>query len=35
MVEEVIINLKRVESDYRIDLTEEIEWVRHQAQKGE
>lgn len=33
--EEIIINLKRVEQDYRINLTKEIEWVRNQAQKGE
>lgn len=32
--EEIIINLKRVEKDYRIDLTKEIEWVRNQAKKG-
>ena len=33
--EEIIINLKRVEKDYRIDLTREIEWLRNKAQKGE
>lgn len=33
--EEIIINLKRVEKDYRIDLTREIEWLRNQAKKGE
>ena len=33
--EEIIINLKRVEQDYRIDLTKEMEWVRNQAKKGE
>lgn len=33
--EEIIINLKRVESDYRIDLTKEITWVRNKVQKGE
>lgn len=32
--EEIIINLKRVEHDYRIDLTKEIEWVRNQVKKG-
>ena len=32
--EEIIINLKRVEQDYRINLTKEIEWVRNQVQKG-
>ena len=35
MAEEIIINLKRVEQDYRTDLTKEIEWVRNKAQKGE
>ena len=33
--EEIINNLKRVENDYHIDLTKEIEWVRNKAQKGE
>ena len=33
MAEEIIINLKRVEQDYRIDLTKEIEWVRNQVKK--
>ena len=33
--EKIIINLKRVEKDYRIDLTEEIEWLRNKAQKRE
>ena len=33
--EEIIINLKRVEQDYRIDLTKEIEWARNQVKKGE
>ena len=32
--EEIIINLKRVEHDYRINLTKEIEWVRNQVKKG-
>ena len=32
--EEIIINLKRIESDYRINLTKEIEWVRNQVKKG-
>ena len=31
--EEIIINLKRVEQDYRIDLTKEMEWVRNQVKK--
>ena len=33
--EEIIINLKRVEQDYHIDLTKEIEWVRNKVKKGE
>lgn len=33
--EEIIINLKRVEKDYRIDLTKEIEWLRSKVKKGE
>lgn len=33
--EEIIINLKRVEKDYRIDLTKEITWVRNKVKKGE
>ena len=33
--EEIIINLKRVEKDYRIDLTKEITWVSNKVQKGE
>ena len=35
VAEEIIINLKRVEKDYRINLTKEIEWVRNQVKKGE
>lgn len=35
MVEEIIINLKRVENDYRIDLTREIEWLRNLVKIGE
>ena len=35
IAEEIIINLKRVEKDYRIDLTKEITWVRNKVQKGE
>ena len=35
IAEEIIINLKRVEQDYRIDLTKEIGWVRNQVKKGE
>ena len=31
--EEIIINLKRVENDYRIDLTKEIEWVMNKVKK--
>jgi hypothetical protein len=30
-VEEIINHLKRVENDYRIDLTSEIEWLRRMA----
>ena len=33
--EEIIINLKRVEQDYRIDLTREIEWLRNKVKKGD
>lgn len=33
--EEIIINLKRVEQDYHIDLTGEMEWVRNKVKKGE
>ena len=32
--EEIIINLKRVEKDYRINLTREIEWLRNKVKKG-
>lgn len=35
MVEEIVINLKRVEHDYNIDLTREMEWLRSKSQKGE
>ena len=33
--EEIIINLKRVEQDYSINLTKEMEWLRNQVKKGE
>ena len=33
--EEIIISLKQVENDYRIDHTKEIEWVRNKVKKGE
>ena len=33
--EEIIINLKKVEQDYRINLTREMEWLRNKVQKGE
>ncbi len=33
--EEIIINLKRVEQDYNIDLTREMEWLRSKEQKRE
>ena len=32
--EEIIINLKRIEKDYRINLTREIEWLRNKVKKG-
>ena len=35
MAEEIIINLKRVEHDYHINLTREMEWLRNQVKKGE
>ena len=35
MAEEIIINLKRVEQDYCINLTKEMEWLRNKVQKGE
>lgn len=35
MAEEIIINLKRLEKDYRIDLTKEMEWLRNKVKKGE
>ena len=35
MAEEIIINLKRIEQDYHIDLTKEMEWLRNKVQKGE
>ena len=34
MVEEIIINLKRVEQDYHIDLTKEIKWLRSKVKKA-
>ena len=33
MVEEIIINLKRVEQDYHIDLTKEMGWLRNIVRK--
>lgn len=33
MAEEIIVNLKRVEQDYHIDLTREMEWVRNKVKK--
>ena len=33
--EEIIVNLRRIEQDYLIDLTKEMEWVRSKVQKGE
>jgi hypothetical protein len=35
MAEEIIINLKRVEQDYHINLTMEMEWLRNKVKKGE
>jgi len=34
MAEEIIINLKRVEQDYHINLTREMEWLRNKVKKG-
>ncbi len=34
MIDAIIINLRRVEQDYRVDLTREIEWVRNLVKKG-
>jgi len=31
--EEIIINLKKVEKDYRISLAKEIEWLRNKVKK--
>ena len=33
--EEIIINLKRVEQNYHIDLTREMEWLRSKVKKEE
>lgn len=33
--EEIITHLKRVENDYKIDLTREMKWLRSKIQKGE
>ena len=33
MAEEIIINLKRLKKDYRIDLTKEMEWLRNKVKK--
>jgi len=33
MAEEIIINLKRVEQDYHLDLTREMEWLRKKTHK--
>ena len=35
MAEEIITHLKRVENDYRINLTKEMEWLRNKVKKGE
>lgn len=34
MVDKIIEHLKRVETDYGIDLTKEIEWLRNLNKKG-
>ena len=34
MAEEIIVNLKRVENDYHIDLTKQMEWLRNIVKKG-
>lgn len=34
MAEEIIINIKRVENDYHIDLTKQMEWLRNIVKKG-
>lgn len=31
IAEEIITNLKRVEQDYHIDLTREMEWIRNKV----
>ena len=33
IAEEIIVNLKRVEQDYHINLTREMEWLRNQVKK--
>lgn len=35
MAEEIIINLKRIEQDYCINLTKEMQWLRDIVKKGE
>jgi len=35
MAEKIIVNLKRVENDYNLDLTREMEWLRNKAMKRE
>ena len=35
MAEGIIVNLKRVENDYHIDLTKQMEWLRNIVKKGE
>ena len=34
MAEEIITNLKRLEKDYLIDLTKEMEWLRKKTERG-
>lgn len=35
VAEEIIISLKQIENDYRIDHTREMEWLRNLMKKGE
>lgn len=35
IAEEIIVNLKRIEQDYCIDLTKEMQWLRDIVKKGE
>ncbi len=35
MADEIIIHLKRIEEEYRLNLTKEIQWLRNITTKGE